>query len=318
MAQIRKVSSGGIPVVATVQNPRTSGVDSLDVDTQQYWYSGTGICFSTYKVDSNNKKVAGSQTDWVGVSNGTNQLTSMVRTGGAADNGNSIGDKVQMGPTAAWAQDLADALLAQHNSDGTHKNVTTNTLAVSGNGSVGGDFAVTGGMTVGGKDVTQLVPAGVMTMFAGSSAPTGWLLCDGSSVLRATYPDLFTVIGTTYGSVDGTHFTLPNWKGKAPFGVDSSQAEFTPIGTTGGQKTLQAHTHGYTDTGHRHALWSIAQEANVYTLGGTSNRAILKGGNPDAGDGVTGLSATNISINSAGSGANNLNPYMATNFIIKT
>jgi microcystin-dependent protein len=48
---------------------------------------------------------------------------------------------------------------------------------------------------------------------------TGWLLCDGRSVLRATYPDLFAVIGTTFGAVDGTHFTLPDYRGRALVGL---------------------------------------------------------------------------------------------------
>ena len=57
------------------------------------------------------------------------------------------------------------------------------------------------------------VPAGMIAPFGpygGTSAPGGWLLCNGSSLLRADYPVLFAVIGTSYGSIDGSHFTLPN------------------------------------------------------------------------------------------------------------
>lgn len=55
------------------------------------------------------------------------------------------------------------------------------------------------------------LPSGVILPFGGSSAPTGFLLCDGSAVSRTTYADLFDVIGTTYGSGDGsTTFNLPN------------------------------------------------------------------------------------------------------------
>jgi len=46
------------------------------------------------------------------------------------------------------------------------------------------------------------------------TAPTGWLFRDGSSLLRTDYPDLFAVIGTTYGAVDGTHFSLPDERGR--------------------------------------------------------------------------------------------------------
>ena len=62
-----------------------------------------------------------------------------------------------------------------------------------------------------GKSFANYVPVGVVQAFAGSTTPTGWLLCDGSAVSRTTYADLFAVIGTTYGTGDGsTTFNLPN------------------------------------------------------------------------------------------------------------
>jgi hypothetical protein len=64
------------------------------------------------------------------------------------------------------------------------------------------------------------VPAGVLNPYAGATAPTGWLLCYGQSILRATYATLFTAIGTTYGSVSGTTFNLPDMRGRAVAGQD--------------------------------------------------------------------------------------------------
>lgn len=100
-------------------------------------------------------------------------------------------------------------------------------------------------------------PTGSVVMWPAPVAPPGWLLCDGSSLLRATYRDLFNTIGTTYGAVDGTHFNLPNLKGRVPVGFDSTQTEFDALGETGGAKTVtldttmipshahgDAHTHG--------------------------------------------------------------------------
>ena len=56
-----------------------------------------------------------------------------------------------------------------------------------------------------------LVPTGCVQAFAGQTTPNGWLLCDGSAVSRTDYAALFAVIGTTYGSGDGsTTFNLPN------------------------------------------------------------------------------------------------------------
>ncbi len=67
--------------------------------------------------------------------------------------------------------------------------------------------------------IQQAAPAGAVTQFAGAAAPTGWLLCDGASLLRTAYPNLFTAIGTTWGAVDGTHFNVPDARGRTPIGV---------------------------------------------------------------------------------------------------
>jgi microcystin-dependent protein len=66
-------------------------------------------------------------------------------------------------------------------------------------------------------------PVGEIRMFGGAVAPTGFLLCDGSSLLRAgTYASLFAVVGTTFGSADGTHFTLPDMRGVFPKGAGTT------------------------------------------------------------------------------------------------
>lgn len=66
-------------------------------------------------------------------------------------------------------------------------------------------------------------PTGCVQMFAGSTAPQGWLYCNGQAVSRTTYADLFAVIGTTYGSGDGsTTFNVPNFVGIFPRGAAMS------------------------------------------------------------------------------------------------
>jgi len=73
-------------------------------------------------------------------------------------------------------------------------------------------------------NLAAAVPAGVITQFGGSSAPTGWVLCDGTAYSRTvTYNNLFTAIGTTYGTGDGsTTFNVPNLKGRVPVGQDTT------------------------------------------------------------------------------------------------
>ena len=61
----------------------------------------------------------------------------------------------------------------------------------------------------------SIVPSGAIMPFAGSTAPQGYLLCDGREVSRADYPYLFDAIGTVYGEGDGnTTFNLPNLQDK--------------------------------------------------------------------------------------------------------
>lgn len=67
---------------------------------------------------------------------------------------------------------------------------------------------------------TYLVPTGAVLPYGGSSAPSNFLLCDGTAVSRATYSTLFAVIGTTYGVGNGSStFNLPNLKNRVPIGA---------------------------------------------------------------------------------------------------
>lgn len=71
-------------------------------------------------------------------------------------------------------------------------------------------------------DIQYQSPTGVMNEFAGSTAPAGWLLCYGQAISRADFADLYSVIGTTYGTGDGsTTFNVPDMRGVFPRGLDS-------------------------------------------------------------------------------------------------
>jgi len=168
------------------------------------------------------------------------------------------------------------------------------------------------------------VPPGVVAPYAGSAAPEGWLLCDGSAVSRTTYAGLFAVIGTTYGSGDGsTTFNLPDLRGRVPVGRDASQAEFNTLGEAGGAKThtlttaeIPAHNHGSAGN-HTH---------NVrYRSGGTLGpndindaAARMFGGSLDTSSFSTlsGGAHTHASVG-GGQPHNNLQPYRVLNYIIK-
>jgi microcystin-dependent protein len=65
------------------------------------------------------------------------------------------------------------------------------------------------------RSFVDVQPAGMISAFGNSTAPTGWLQCNGAAVSRTTYADLFTAIGTVYGTGDGsTTFNVPEIRGE--------------------------------------------------------------------------------------------------------
>src|SRR6266545_2364861 len=88
----------------------------------------------------------------------------------------------------------------------------------------------------GGGTSSASLPSGTVFPFAGSAAPDGWMTCDGASLLRADYVDLFSAIGTAYGAADGTHFNLPDLRGRHILGACATHA----LASSGGSFD---HTH---------------------------------------------------------------------------
>jgi len=82
-----------------------------------------------------------------------------------------------------------------------------------------GIYQALGGSSGGGGSGSAITGEGKL-WFTGT-APTGWLLCDGTAVSRTTYASLFAVIGTTFGTGDdSTTFNVPDFRGRVPAGPD--------------------------------------------------------------------------------------------------
>lgn len=97
-------------------------------------------------------------------------------------------------------------------------------------------------VTSGGA--SQLVPSGVIMSFAGATAPTGWLLCNGAAISRTIYGNLFTALGgasSPYGLGDGsTTFNLPNCQGIFISGSGSQTINSITYTKTHGQRQNEA------------------------------------------------------------------------------
>jgi len=123
--------------------------------------------------------------------------------------------------------------------------------------------------------VDKVVPAGVVTQYAGTTAPSGWVLCDGSAYSRtnAAYSRLFNTISTTYGPGDGiTTFNVPDLRGRFAVGLTAADADFNALGETGGTKTetltvnqMPSHTHVQDSHNHTQNSHNHLQDAHNHT-----------------------------------------------------
>ena len=106
----------------------------------------------------------------------------------------------------------------------------------------------------GNLSYSNLMPVGAVQTFALTAAPTGWIACNGAAISRSTYYNLYSAIGTTFGSGNGTTtFTIPDLRDR----FVRSSGDSRPVGVTAPHTTALPSTSSYSISinsagGHNH------------------------------------------------------------------
>ena len=216
-----------------------------------------------------------------------------------------------------------------------------------------GTIPMTGQLTLAGAPTSALhatskqyvdantgVAVGVIVEYAGTVAPSGWLLCEGAILDQASYPALFAVISTAFntGGEGGTQFRLPDFRDRSAMGASGTK----PRGTLGGSADTSVATHSHTLSGatmtgtassapdHIHNTYIRTNEGTYVTNVGSGGGSVQASGpsssvdysKPSIGGGshahtVTGSVTGSVSPAGVSPTGTNLPPYLAVSKIIK-
>lgn len=175
---------------------------------------------------------------------------------------------------------------------------------------------------------------GLVLPYAGTTAPTGWLLCYGQAISRTTYATLFAVCGTSFGAGDGVNtFNIPDLRGRMIIGPDNMGggaanrvAAATAPGATGGAESVDlSHTHTTGD--HTLSESEIPSHKHTGAVNGNKyagdNGATMWDFSTNTATATTGLTGGGGAHNHGTTGSSGsatqaiMNPYQAINFIIR-
>jgi microcystin-dependent protein len=199
-------------------------------------------------------------------------------------------------------------------------------LYVEHNETVGGDLTIGGDLKARNYYASGnyylnnyiLIPYGTIIQSAAVNIPDGWLLCDGSSLLKIDYTNLFNAIGTTYGGTNLTdYFNIPNLNKRVIVGAitddnDVSYNSYKLAGTGGEEKhtlttaEMPSHTHT-TNPGEGYGLIN-------YNNANTMNSSVNDGLEPNL---YTSPNTLTINPQGGGHSHNNMQPFIALYYLIK-
>ena len=165
------------------------------------------------------------------------------------------------------------------------------------------------------------IPVGSIIPWPSNAVPSGWFLCNGQAVKRATYPDLFTAIGTTYGAGDGsTTFNVPDLRDRTVVGQDNMGGAGTTNRITqwGSSPSTIGGTFG--EDAHRQTVAEMAPHThsyrwwNAWYFSGSTELAAKGSYNDNAQTSSTGGNGDGTG---KGAPSNVVQPSMALGYIIK-
>lgn len=198
----------------------------------------------------------------------------------------------------------------------------------------------TGTQSLDAKNISRInqfgVPTGTILEYASTSAPTGFLYCNGTGYSRSTYSTLFGVVGTSFGSSSTSTFKVPDRRGRVGFGIDNlggtsaNRITSTAADTLGGAVGAQAQTTVGSISGSvsGHALTVDEMPSHAHTVnndqGGAGSAQFIA----SAAGSATAVNTSSVGGGSAhthgdtfafsGSTMSVLQPGIALNYIIKT
>ena len=179
-------------------------------------------------------------------------------------------------------------------------------------------------------DAIAKIPTGMITPFGGSSAPTHWLLCDGTEYVIGTYPELYAVIGSSFGTATAGYFRTPDLRGRMPLGKDNmggtsanrvTAAAADSVGGFGGDESKVIPVTNLPD--HEHDLQGAAGAQyyavrDVPGIGAGETTAITYDAPTGSGQGSALPSSGGVLSGSLGNAQDVMNPFTTVNYIIYT